>query len=838
MLAGSWLPKGEQANANCLKNFLFAARLAHKGSDTDTLPLSTLLPIQARDVERPKKKLTIHSQKEYPLTSGFPCSLEQLEISYCKLSRVDTRWLSLQCLRRLDLSNNYIKKLPAALGDLACLAELILTSNHLEAFPAALCHSGLQHTLQYLDLSQNNLVSLPAHFYKLRELVHLKLDSNQLWQLPPRLGQLTKLQSFSATHNQLPFLPSDFLHLKLQNLDLFGNPFNKKNPFEYTMHLTFPLTLLEVTSRAVVNNRIPYGPQLIPAHLCEDLELAKRCDCGKACVGSFIETAVTMNMHLVSHTVVLVDDMAGTEAPVQRYFCSLTCYSWFLDCCLQRGLRRSSLARRYVIRPGLGVRNGRAWVSRGRAAVVKNAGPRPQPRSSSAFSEGLLLLDLLCTASVLKPLAMRFRIYKRKVFILTLVVLACAFAVWSSGRQKKSEMPTKEADPVRSSRIQATGGPKRRHNETQLERPAKPDINNMTLVYRGIVFQLNFDQPIRNKEKFNMRQKDEPVVVVQVHNRPEYLKLLVESLRQARGIENILLIFSHDYWSPEVNQIVASVDFCQVLQIFFPFSIQLYPHEFPGNDPKDCPRDIAKEDALKLGCINAEYPDSFGHYREAKFSQTKHHWWWKLHFVWERVKALKDHNGVLLLIEEDHVLSPDFYHVLKMMESLKREQCPECDILSLGAYSHAGYSSKANKVEVKAWKSTEHNMGMAMYKETYEKLIQCTEVFCTYDDYNWDWSLQYLTVTCLPVFWKVMVSEAPRIFHAGDCGMHHKKACMPSSQKAKIEGILQGSSSQLFPKTLVLTKRLPAGGVSPHVKNGGWGDIRDHELCKSYRRLQ
>ncbi|KAG7466467.1 hypothetical protein MATL_G00165040 [Megalops atlanticus] len=433
---------------------------------------------------------------------------------------------------------------------------------------------------------------------------------------------------------------------------------------------------------------------------------------------------------------------------------------------------------------------------------------------------------------------MRFRIYKRKVFILTLVVLACAFAFWSSGKQKKNDLFSKEVETVRNNRAQVTPGHRRLFNETQPEKVAKPEVDNMTLVYRGIVFQLNFDQTIRNEEKFKTRPQDELVVVVQVHNRPEYLKLLIESLRRAKGIENVLLIFSHDYWSPEINQIVATVDFCQVLQIFFPFSIQLYPHEFPGNDPKDCPRDIPKKDALKLGCINAEYPDSFGHYREAKFSQTKHHWWWKLHFVWERVKALKDHNGLVLLIEEDHFLSPDFYHILKLMASLKMEQCPECDIMSLGAYSHVGYASKANKVEVKAWKSTEHNMGMAMNRQTYQTLMQCTDTFCTYDDYNWDWSLQHLTVTCLPEFWKVMVSEAPRIFHAGDCGMHHKKACMPASQKAKIESILQSSSSQLFPKSLLLTKRLPAVGVSPHVKNGGWGDIRDHELCKSYRRLQ
>lgn len=85
-----------QADANSLKNFLSAARLADRGRDAASLPLSTLTPVRARDVEQPKKKLTITSKKDYPLTSSFPYSLEQLQVSYCKLSRVDMRMLSLK----------------------------------------------------------------------------------------------------------------------------------------------------------------------------------------------------------------------------------------------------------------------------------------------------------------------------------------------------------------------------------------------------------------------------------------------------------------------------------------------------------------------------------------------------------------------------------------------------------------------------------------------------------------------------------------------------------------------------------------------------------------------
>ncbi|XP_028677686.2 leucine-rich repeat protein 1 [Erpetoichthys calabaricus] len=328
------LSKADAAN---LKNFLSAARLAHRGSDIDTLTLSSLTPAKARDVEKPKRKLTITSKKDYPLTCSFPYSLEQLQVSYCKLSRVDMRMLTLRKLRKLDLSNNHIKKLPVTIGDLCCLNELILHNNHLESFNVALCNSTLQKSLQCLDLSQNKLQALPIQFCQLQELVHLKLDDNELIRLPFKIGQLHKLRFLSAARNQLPYLPSDFRRLSLENLDLFGNPFVQPNPLDHTIQLKFPLPLLEFAARAAVNYRLSFGPHVIPAHLCHDLDVAKLCGCGMSVVNYFIQATVTMNLHHVSHTVVLVDNMGGTEAPVLCYFCSLTCYSEFIDRCLQRG---------------------------------------------------------------------------------------------------------------------------------------------------------------------------------------------------------------------------------------------------------------------------------------------------------------------------------------------------------------------------------------------------------------------------------------------------------------------------------------------------------------------
>ena len=34
--------------------------------------------------------------------------------------------------------------------------------------------------------------------------------------------------------------------------------------------------------------------------------------------------------------------------------------------------------------------------------------------------------------------------------------------------------------------------------------------------------------------------------------------------------------------------------------------------------------------------------------------------------------------------------------------------------------------------------------GIAFNRDTWRKILNCKEEFCTHDDYNWDWTLQYL----------------------------------------------------------------------------------------------
>lgn len=108
---------------------------------------------------------------------------------------------------------------------------------------------------------------------------------------------------------------------------------------------------------------------------------------------------------------------------------------------------------------------------------------------------------------------------------------------------------------------------------------------NLSDIQRSIE-RYNEYQTIINEEVFGPLQNDSIIIVVQVHQRITYLRHLIISLAQAQDISKTLLIFSHDFYDEEINELVQTIDFCKVMQIFYPHSIQTHPNEFPGTDPK------------------------------------------------------------------------------------------------------------------------------------------------------------------------------------------------------------------------------------------------------------
>ncbi|VVC87648.1 unnamed protein product [Leptidea sinapis] len=311
---------------------------------------------------------------------------------------------------------------------------------------------------------------------------------------------------------------------------------------------------------------------------------------------------------------------------------------------------------------------------------------------------------------------------------------------------------------------------------------------NLTEIRRSIRMY-NDAQTIYNEDLFGPVLNDTIIIAIQVHTRLTYLRHLIVSLAQARDIDRTLLVFSHDYYDEEINSLVRSIDFTKVIQIFYPYSIQTHPNEFPGVDPNDCPRDAKLEEAKKQKCNNALHPDLHGHYREAKYTQTKHHWWWKANRIFNQLQSTAGHNGMVVFLEEDHYVAEDFIHMLGLLRTTADRTCPQCEILCLGTYLktyqyhstsdkrkehfnlnyiqqvraaneerrkrrqdtqwnyqvYPNLFSTTQKVEITPWHSSMHNMGMVFNKTVWNSIMELQEQFCAYDDYNWDYSLLHLS---------------------------------------------------------------------------------------------
>jgi len=147
-----------------------------------------------------------------------------------------------------------------------------------------------------------------------------------------------------------------------------------------------------------------------------------------------------------------------------------------------------------------------------------------------------------------------------------------------------------------------------------------------------------------------------------------------------------------------------------------------------------------------------------------------------------------------------------------------------------------GFGGAGATASVMEWISSRNNMGMAFTRSFYSKLVQCADDFCNYDDYNWDWSVQATGNRCFqPKFGRSVVAMAigrPRVFHFGTCGLHMGKGSDCKADVSPIQRLLSANAASLFPAAITVGSNNV--GSSQTNPNGGWGDVRDHKLCKLF----
>ena len=151
---------------------------------------------------------------------GLP-ALETLLLSYNELRAFPLPSGALPSLRHLGLGMNPLKRLPAALTGLAQLRSLDVGHTGLAELPEDL---GRLENLERLDLRGNELRRLPASIVRLQRLEALDLSRNGLTELPPEVLQLGSLEYLKLMDNRIARLPDEAAKLRLEHLDLQGNP--------------------------------------------------------------------------------------------------------------------------------------------------------------------------------------------------------------------------------------------------------------------------------------------------------------------------------------------------------------------------------------------------------------------------------------------------------------------------------------------------------------------------------------------------------------------------------------------------------------------------------------
>jgi internalin A len=116
--------------------------------------------------------------------------------------------------RSLNLSGQQLSTLPSEIGELQSLEKLDLSNNELTDLPAELY---TLERLKRLNLAENHLSQLSLDLGQLQALEGLDLSGNHLTGLPSEIGRLTSLKHLFVNRNRVTALPSEIGRLRALN---------------------------------------------------------------------------------------------------------------------------------------------------------------------------------------------------------------------------------------------------------------------------------------------------------------------------------------------------------------------------------------------------------------------------------------------------------------------------------------------------------------------------------------------------------------------------------------------------------------------------------------------
>lgn len=357
-----------------------------------------------------------------------------------------------------------------------------------------------------------------------------------------------------------------------------------------------------------------------------------------------------------------------------------------------------------------------------------------------------------------------------------------------------------------------------------------PDLNKTDIV--RLINTYNKEQKILNLDVFGPLSNDTIILVIQVYKINKSFKYLIASLCELRGIEDALIIFSHSYLDVNVNNLIASIDFCRVLQIFYTYSLQVFTHEFPGYSRNDCPYDANIERAEFSNCTGASTPDIHGKYRQPTKAEKKHYWWWTANVIFKNLKCTRGFNGTVAFLEKDLYLIEDFLYMIIFMRKIAKFS-PQSEFLSLGSLILSG---NLYSVDLTSWDPKLHSGALAFDVSVWNRIIENYNLFCDVDDSSWSRSFLYLSLNQKNgKRFKVLHTRIPRAI------MTSKYLLGVKTDVIDILSTQKTFKINLFPPYLEVYTNIELEDDSYVIFDlvegeGGWSDPRDILLCKNIIR--
>lgn len=116
---------------------------------------------------------------------------------------------------------NETTNLQLALQNPSSVCNLNLSGQNLKTLPSEI---GKLENLKVFNISNNQFTGIPAEIGKFKKLETFNASSNQITDVPAEIGHLSTLQELNLSNNKLDTMPDEFAELKsLKKIDLSNN---------------------------------------------------------------------------------------------------------------------------------------------------------------------------------------------------------------------------------------------------------------------------------------------------------------------------------------------------------------------------------------------------------------------------------------------------------------------------------------------------------------------------------------------------------------------------------------------------------------------------------------